>query len=112
MRGLRILTPPLVGVSEYRFLMKISIKKKKYKIFTERVFEIVRKIPKGSVLTYGEVACRAGSPRAGRGVGSILRTNYDPKIPCHRVIRSDGTLGGYNRGIKNKLKKLKDEGAI
>jgi methylated-DNA-[protein]-cysteine S-methyltransferase len=77
--------------------------------FREKVFAVVRKIPKGSVLTYGEVARRAGSPRAYRAVGNILNRNHDPKIPCHRVIRSDGELGGYNRGAKNKIKILKRE---
>jgi O-6-methylguanine DNA methyltransferase len=80
--------------------------------FREKVFAVVRKIPKGEVITYGEVARLAGSPRACRGVGAILRTNHDPKIPCHRVIRSDGELGGYNRGVKNKLEKLKSEKAF
>ena len=82
------------------------------KTFKEKVFAVVRKIPKGSVLTYAEVASRAGSPRAYRGVGAVLATNFDPKIPCHRVIRSDGDLGGYNRGVKNKLAILKKEKAL
>jgi O-6-methylguanine DNA methyltransferase len=77
--------------------------------FRERVFSIVRKIKKGSVLTYGEVARRAGRPVAARAVGAILHTNYDPEIPCHRVVKSDGTLGGYNRGVRNKEKILKTE---
>ncbi|HEY9584462.1 MAG TPA: MGMT family protein [Candidatus Paceibacterota bacterium] len=80
--------------------------------FREKVFSVVRKIPKGQTLTYAEVARLAGSPRAARGVGSILHTNYNPKIPCHRVIRSDGKLGGYNRGNILKLKKLKAEKAL
>jgi O-6-methylguanine DNA methyltransferase len=80
--------------------------------FKQKVFNIVRKIPKGKVLTYKEVAARAGSPNASRAVGSILKTNFDPKIPCHRVIRSDGITGEYNRGRENKIKLLKAEGAI
>lgn len=80
--------------------------------FTEKVLEVVRKIPKGSVLTYKEVARCAGSPRASRAVGSILKKNFDSKIPCHRVIRSNGFVGEYNRGIKNKIKLLKKEKAI
>ena len=79
--------------------------------FRERVFAIVRKIPRGKVLTYKEVAERVGSPRAARAVGNILSTNWNPKIPCHRVIRSDGGLGGYNRGIAKKKLLLKSEGA-
>lgn len=63
-------------------------------------------------MTYKEVAAKAGYPNASRAVGSILATNFDPKIPCHRVIRSDGGMGGYNRGIENKLAILKKEGAF
>ncbi|MEK7505215.1 MAG: MGMT family protein, partial [Patescibacteria group bacterium] len=74
----------------------------KTKSFKEKVFAVVGKIPKGKVLTYKQVAERAGSPRAARAVGSILKNNFDPAIPCHRVIRSDGGMGGYNRGGKNK----------
>ena len=80
--------------------------------FKEKVFEVVRKIPKGKTLTYKEVAKKAGGPNASRAVGSILKTNYDLKIPCHRVIRSDGLIGEYNRGRQNKIKLLKKEGAI
>ncbi len=80
--------------------------------FRERVFRVVRNIQRGQTLTYGQVAKQAGSPRAARAVGQVLRTNFDPQIPCHRVIRSDGIPGGYNRGIKQKKKILKKEGAI
>ncbi len=66
--------------------------------FTDKVLAVVRNIPKGKVLTYGEVARRARSPRGARAVGSIMRANFRPDVPCHRVIRSDGTLGDYNRG--------------
>lgn len=66
--------------------------------FTETVKAIVRHIPKGKVMTYKEVAQAAGNPRASRAVANIMAKNYDPTVPCHRVIRSDGTLGGYNRG--------------
>ena len=78
--------------------------------FSQKVYEVVKKIPRGSVLTYKEVAKRAGSPGAFRAVGNILNKNYDPKIPCHRVIRSDGKIGGYNRGAKKKKDILKKEG--
>ena len=80
--------------------------------FKEKVFAIVRTIPKGRTLTYKEVAMKAGSPRAFRAVGSILSTNFDPKIPCHRVIGSDGKMHGYNRGIDRKHMILKNEGAL
>jgi methylated-DNA-[protein]-cysteine S-methyltransferase len=80
--------------------------------FRARVFRTVQKIKKGSVLTYGEVARRAGNPRAARAVGAILRANYDPNIPCHRVTRSDGSLGGYNRGLSKKRELLRKEKSL
>lgn len=80
--------------------------------FREHVLQIVRKIPKGKTMTYREVAEKAGSPNASRAVGSIMRANYDPAVPCHRVIKSDGTLGNYNRGgAKEKQRILIQEGA-
>ena len=82
------------------------------KTFSEKVYEVVRKIPKGKVLTYEQVAKKAGSGKAFRVVGTILSKNFDPKIPCHRVIRTDGKVGEYNRGTKKKLELLKAEGAI
>ncbi|MCU0652912.1 MAG: MGMT family protein [Candidatus Pacebacteria bacterium] len=60
-------------------------------------------------MTYQEVARLAGRPKAFRAVGNILHANYDPNIPCHRVVRSDGKLGGYNRGTTLKAKILKKE---
>jgi len=77
--------------------------------FKKKVFAIVRRISKGKTLTYGEVARRAGNAGAARAVGAVLKTNYDPNIPCHRVIRSDGTLGGYNRGVERKRTLLRKE---
>lgn len=77
--------------------------------FRDRVFEVVRKIPEGKTLTYKEVAEKAGSPKAYRAVGNILHTNYDPKIPCHRVVRSDGKTSGWNRGAEEKEKILNEE---
>ncbi len=78
--------------------------------FKEKVLAVVRKIPKGKVLTYKEVAAKAGSAGASRAVGSVMKQNYDPTVPCHRVIRSNGTAGNYNRGNAKKLKLLKEEG--
>lgn len=83
------------------------------KTFQEKVREVVRKIPSGKMLTYKEVARRAGSAGASRAVGNIMRKNFDPKIPCHRIIRSDGGLGGYNRGGTDKKRQiLIKEGAL
>ncbi|MEK7531586.1 MAG: MGMT family protein [Patescibacteria group bacterium] len=71
------------------------------------------KIPKGKTMTYKEVARRASSSGASRAVGNIMKKNFDRKIPCHRVIRSDGGMGGYNRGgAESKRKLLKIEGAL
>lgn len=78
--------------------------------FSKKVLEVVRGIPRCKVLTYKEVARLAGSPRAFRAVGNILAKNFDQKIPCHRVIRSDGKPGGYNRGKRVKLRLLRKEG--
>ena len=65
--------------------------------FTKRVRDIVRNIPKGKTMTYGEVAYAAGRPGAARAVGTIMAKNDDKSVPCHRVIRSDGKIGGYNQ---------------
>lgn len=64
--------------------------------FKEKVLSIVSQIPKGSTLSYSQVAEKAGSPKACRVVGTILSQNQDVGIPCHRVIKSDGTPGKYN----------------
>ena len=80
--------------------------------FAEKVLAIVRTIPRGKVLTYQEVARKAGKPLAARAVGSIMKKNYREDVPCHRVIRSDGKIGNYNRGLKAKLSILKLEGYI
>ena len=77
--------------------------------FANKVLGVVEKIPRGQVMTYKQVAEAAGSPRAYRAVGSILRENYDPAIPCHRVVRSDGSVGEYNRGADVKRRLLKEE---
>ncbi|MDZ4229921.1 MAG: MGMT family protein [Candidatus Veblenbacteria bacterium] len=82
------------------------MKKQKQHSFSDLVYTIVRKIPRGKVLTYAEVAKKAGNPRAARAVGTLMAKNYDPKIPCHRVIRSDGTLGDYNRGGPSRKAEL------
>ena len=83
------------------------------KSFTEKVRDIVRKIPRGKTMSYKEVAAKAGNPGAARVVGSVMKANYDSEIPCHRVLRSDGKIGDYNRGGSiAKLKLLREEGAI
>ena len=63
-------------------------------------------------MTYKEVAARAGNGNAARAVGAIMRANTDPNIPCHRVIRSDGSLGGYNGLAGKKGLLLRGEGVL
>ena len=80
--------------------------------FQKKVYDIVRKIPKGKVLSYSKVAKLTGRPRAWRAVGNVLNKNRAPKIPCHRVIKSNGEIGGYKSGTKKKKFLLKREGVI
>jgi O-6-methylguanine DNA methyltransferase len=85
---------------------------KKQSVFTKNVIVVVKRIPKGKTMSYKQVAKQAGNENGARAVGMIMSKNTDKTIPCHRVIRSDGTLGGYNglRGTKEKL--LKKERTI
>ena len=81
--------------------------------FQLKVWAYLRKIPQGSVKTYTQVAKAIGKPNAARAVANAIGKNpYAPKIPCHRVIRSNGSLGGYSGkgGIKTKRFLLKKEG--
>ncbi|OHA53210.1 MAG: 6-O-methylguanine DNA methyltransferase [Candidatus Terrybacteria bacterium RIFCSPLOWO2_01_FULL_58_14] len=78
--------------------------------FEKRVRAIVAAIPRGRVLTYREVAQRAGNGKAARAVGNIMAANRDPAIPCHRIVRSDASVGGFNRGITEKIRLLRREG--
>jgi len=81
--------------------------------FQLKVWKYLRSIPKGKVKTYKEVAIAIKSPKSARAVANACAKNpYAPKIPCHRVIRSDGGLGGYSApgGVKTKKKLLIMEG--
>lgn len=79
--------------------------------FEKKVYLAVSKIPKGEVRSYKWVARQAGRPRAYRAVGNALNKNpYAPAVPCHRIIRSDGSLGGYAKGANLKRRLLKLEG--
>ncbi len=80
--------------------------------FQIKVWNYLKKIPKGSVKTYKDVAIAINQPKAARAVANACAKNpYAPKIPCHRVIRSDGALGGYSGkgGVKQKLRLLRSE---
>jgi O-6-methylguanine DNA methyltransferase len=78
--------------------------------FKRRVISAVRRIPPGRVATYGDIAARAGSPRAWRAVGNIMRECRDPATPCHRVIGAGGALGGYGGNLQLKRELLRAEG--
>ena len=81
--------------------------------FTEKVYSLIRRIPKGKVATYGQVAGLVGSPGAARAVGMCMKHNPDaPRTPCHRVVGSDGRLTGYSGGdgLPTKIEMLKKEG--
>jgi len=80
--------------------------------FTQRVWDIVREIPRGEVRSYGWVAQRAGSLRGARAVGRAMATNPFPLIvPCHRVVGQDGQLTGFGGGVAMKRRLLELEGA-
>lgn len=80
--------------------------------FKHKVLAVVKAIPRGSTLSYKQVAQLAGYPQAQRAVGALMKKNDDPAVPCHRVIRSDGSLGGYNGGVEKKRSLLNDERAL
>ena len=83
--------------------------------FKEKVYELVSKIPKGKVATYGQIAALAGSPRAARAVGLLMKNNPNaPIVPCHRVVSSSGELTGYSGvgGVEGKRKMLIKEGVV
>ena len=83
--------------------------------FQLKVWAYLSKIPRSSIKTYSQVAKAIGTPLATRAVANAIGKNpYAPKIPCHRVIRSDGSLGGYSGkgGIKTKRFLLKKEGIM
>lgn len=79
---------------------------KKRPNFSERVYAVVAKIPAGKTMTYKQVAVAAGKPLAARAVGTLMSKNYNPDVPCHRVIRSDGKIGNYNRGGPSRKAEL------
>jgi len=92
---------------------KIKKEIKKYSEFCQKVLLECLKIPVGEVRTYKWIARKIGHPKAYRAVGNILSKNpFSPIIPCHRVIRSDGKLGGYSKGIDKKISLLKKEKAL
>jgi len=78
--------------------------------FNEKCYKVLRKVPKGKVTTYGEIA-RALESKGYRAVGNAMNKNpYAPEVPCHRVVGSDGSMTGFASGIDKKVKILKAEG--
>ena len=80
------------------------------KSFSEKCYDLLRKVPRGKVTTYKIIAKKLGT-KAYRAVGNAMNKNpYSPNVPCHRVVNSDGKIGGFALGVKNKIKILKKEG--
>lgn len=82
--------------------------------FSQKVWNLCKKIPKGRVTTYKEIGrALGGKGQVYRAVGAALnKTPYSPKVPCHRVVKSTGHVGGFARGVKKKVAMLKSEGII
>ena len=79
--------------------------------FAQKTFSALKKIPAGKVATYAGLARAIGHPKAYRAVGNVLNKNpFAPVVPCHRIVNSDGRIGGYNWGRDRKIKLLKQEG--
>ena len=96
-------------------MSKIDFQKLNGTPFQKKVWQAISKIPRGHTLTYKELAIKIGQPKAIRAVANAVGANpLVVQIPCHRVVRSDGTLGGYSGrgGVKTKLKLLREEGII
>src|SRR3989344_4401765 len=80
------------------------------KSFSEKCYDLLRKVPRGKVTTYKIIAKKLGT-KAYRAVGNAMNKNpYSPNVPCHRVVNSDGKIGGFALGVKNKIKILEKEG--
>ncbi len=78
--------------------------------FEEKIYSKLKQVPRGRVTTYADLAKAVGS-KAFRAVGNAMNKNpYAPKVPCHRVVSSDGKIGGFASGTKNKIKMLEKEG--
>lgn len=96
-------------------MSKIDFQKLNGTPFQKKVWQAISKIPKGKTLTYKELATKIGQPKAIRAVANAVGANpLVVQIPCHRVVRSDGTLGGYSGrgGVKTKKSLLRKEGII
>ena len=85
----------------------------KPKSFDEKIRVLLRRIPRGKATTYKLLAKAAGNPKAARAVGNACNKNPDsPRVPCHRVVSSDGGIGGYAHGVRAKIALLRKEGVV
>ena len=81
--------------------------------FQSQCYKALKKVPRGKVITYGGLAEMIGRPKAHRAVGSAMNKNpFAPKVPCHRVVKSNGDLGGFSIDTKVKIKRLQEEGVM
>ena len=88
-----------------------NLKKSNYPEFYQKVWTVVSSIPRGEIRSYSWVEKQIGNPKAARAVGRALNKNpFLGIIPCHRVIRKDGKLGGFSKGVEKKIELLKIEG--
>ncbi len=79
-------------------------------VFEKAVYTALLEVPKGKVITYGDLASNAGFFGASRAVGNALKRNpFAPKIPCHRVVKSNGEVGGFAYGVRRKIEILRSE---
>ncbi|OGI28999.1 MAG: hypothetical protein A2288_01110 [Candidatus Moranbacteria bacterium RIFOXYA12_FULL_44_15] len=86
---------------------------KKVTLFQKLVYAAAKKIPRGKVSTYQDIARVIGKPKSARAVGNALNRNpFAPAVPCHRVVRNTGKIGGFAGGCKNKVKLLEKEGVL
>jgi len=81
--------------------------------FQSQCYEVLKKVPSGKVITYSGLAEMVGRPKALRAVGNAMNKNpFAPQVPCHRVVKSNGDLGGFGGGSRLKIKRLQEEGII
>lgn len=80
--------------------------------FERLVWAATKRIPRGRVATYADIARSIGNMRAVRAVGNALNRNPYKSVPCHRVVRSNGSVGGYASGVREKIRKLAAEGVV
>ncbi len=79
--------------------------------FQSQCYETLKKVPPGNVISYGGLAKMIGRPNAHRAVGSAMNKNpFAPIVPCHRLVKSNGELGGFSGDINLKIKRLQEEG--